>query len=207
MIEMIVFIVVVSVAMAGIFSVLNITTAKSADPMIRKNMLSIGEALLEEVELMPFTFCDPSPADASQAWATALSTATGTQGCNAAAPGNAQGLGPANGEVRVSTTNPFNNVGDYSGGGAGVIISGTAAGLGTFGSGATAITDISGSFSAPPGYYATISLTPEALGGIASSSPPATMNVLRITVTVYYGANLIVLEGYRARYWPNNLPW
>ena len=199
MIEMIVFIVIVAIALAGIFLVLNVTVAKSADPMIRKNMLSIAESLLEEVELMPMTYCDPSTsADPNQVWVTATSTTS----CAIA-----QGLGPSHGELRVSTTNPYNNVADYSGGSQGSVISGTFAGLGTFGTGATPIMDISGSNPAPTGYYATIGLTAELLDGIASTPAAATMNVVRITVTVYYGSNSIVVEGYRARYFPNNLPW
>jgi MSHA pilin protein MshD len=183
MIELIVFIAVVGVAVAGILLVLNATVAKSSDPMIRKNMLSIAEALLEEVELMPYTYCDPSlSADPTQSWASAANTG--------ACAGPAQGLGPPNGETRVSTTNPFNNVGDYSGA-----------------SMPSQITDITGNPAAPAGYSASVALTPEALNGIASTSTPATMNVVRITVTVNYGTNSLVLEGYRARYWPNNLPW
>jgi MSHA pilin protein MshD len=208
LIEMIVFIAVVSIALVGILLVLNVTVAKSADPMIRKNMLSIAESLLEEVELMPMTYCDPSTlADPNQVWATATSTAS----CTSATPAAiVQGLGPGNSEARVSPTNPYNpnnNVGDYSGGSQGAVISGVGAGLGTWLTGATPITDITGNFSAPVGYYATIGLTAEPLGGIASTAAPATMNVVRITVTVYYGSNSIVVEGYRARYFPNNLAW
>lgn len=49
LIELIVFIVIVSVALVGVLSVLNLTTAKSADPMIRKQVLAVAEAMLEEV--------------------------------------------------------------------------------------------------------------------------------------------------------------
>lgn len=59
LIELIMFIVIVGVALAGVLTVLNHTTRHSADPMIRKQALAIAEALLEEVMLQPFTWCDP----------------------------------------------------------------------------------------------------------------------------------------------------
>jgi MSHA pilin protein MshD len=200
LIELIICVAVLSIAVAGVLGALNLNVARSADPMIRKNMQSIAEALLEEVELMPFTYCDPSQSvDPSQTWATATSTATCAQ---------AQGIG-ANGETRISLTNPFNNVGDYAIN-ATTSLSGAAATVG-LGNSTTAILDISGNNTAPIGYTAVIGLTPESLGpasaAISSSTGAAGMNVLRITVTVTHGSNSVTLEGYRARYWPNNLPW
>src|SRR5258708_11122763 len=59
LIELIMFIVIVGVGIAGILSVLNLTAQKSADPMIRKQMLAGAESLLEEGELMPFTYIHP----------------------------------------------------------------------------------------------------------------------------------------------------
>ena len=56
LIELIVFIIIVSVALAGVLTVLNVTTKSSADPMIRKNMLAIAESLMEEVQLQSFTW-------------------------------------------------------------------------------------------------------------------------------------------------------
>lgn len=58
LIELIVFIVIVGAAIAGIIGVISITTQSSADPVIRKQALAIAEALLEEVQLQPFTVCD-----------------------------------------------------------------------------------------------------------------------------------------------------
>ena len=54
------FIVIVGVAIAGILSVFNVNAQHSWDPAERKQMLAIAESLLEEVELMPFTYCDPN---------------------------------------------------------------------------------------------------------------------------------------------------
>lgn len=49
LIELIIFIVVVSVGIAGILSVLNLTVAKSADPMVRKQVLAVAEAMMDEI--------------------------------------------------------------------------------------------------------------------------------------------------------------
>lgn len=103
LIELILFILIVSVAIVGILSVLNLTAARSSDPLIRKQVLAVAESLLEEIELMPFTYCDPTDANAA--------TATSTAGCATLV----EALGPEAGETRYSTTTPFNNVNDYHG--------------------------------------------------------------------------------------------
>jgi MSHA pilin protein MshD len=54
LVELIVFIVIVSVAVAGVLAVMNLTTQKSADPMIRKQALAIAEGMLEEILLKDF---------------------------------------------------------------------------------------------------------------------------------------------------------
>jgi len=55
LIELIMFIVIVSVALAGILLVMNVTTKGSADPVIHKQALAIAESLLEEIELQDVT--------------------------------------------------------------------------------------------------------------------------------------------------------
>ncbi|MFZ6750725.1 type IV pilus modification PilV family protein [Undibacterium sp. Ren11W] len=105
LVELIMFIVIVSLGIVGILSVMNVTTKASADPMLRKQALSIAESLLEEIQLQAFTFCDPADANAS----TSLSQA----GC--ASTAQAPTLGPKpNTESRYNEPR-FNNVGDYHG--------------------------------------------------------------------------------------------
>jgi MSHA pilin protein MshD len=58
LIEMIVFIVIVGVALAGVLSVLNHATAHSADPIEPKQAMLVAESLLEEILLKPFN--DPA---------------------------------------------------------------------------------------------------------------------------------------------------
>jgi len=54
LVELIIFIVIISAALIGILSVMNITTGHSADPLIRKQAIAVAESLLEEVELQDF---------------------------------------------------------------------------------------------------------------------------------------------------------
>ena len=51
LIELIMFIVIISVALAGILLVMNLVTRHSADPLIRKQALAIAESMLEEIKL------------------------------------------------------------------------------------------------------------------------------------------------------------
>ena len=51
LIELIIFIVVVSAGLAGILSVMNTVVKSSADPMVRKQSIAIAESLLEEILL------------------------------------------------------------------------------------------------------------------------------------------------------------
>jgi MSHA pilin protein MshD len=57
-VELVISIAVIGIAVIGILQVMNITTSHSADPQLRKQALSIAEALMEEVSLAPFTYCD-----------------------------------------------------------------------------------------------------------------------------------------------------
>ncbi|MCX7896701.1 MAG: type II secretion system GspH family protein [Rhodocyclaceae bacterium] len=56
LVELIVFIVVLGAALAGVLLVFNQVTARSADPLVRKQMIAIAESLLEEIEARPY-FC------------------------------------------------------------------------------------------------------------------------------------------------------
>lgn len=54
LIELIIFIVVVSAGLAGILSVINTVVKSSADPMVRKQTIAIAESLLEEILLKDY---------------------------------------------------------------------------------------------------------------------------------------------------------
>ena len=51
LIELIIFIVIISTAMAGILLVMDRVTRSSADPLIRKQALAVAESMLEEIRL------------------------------------------------------------------------------------------------------------------------------------------------------------
>src|SRR3989338_6196914 len=115
LIELIVFIVIVSVALVGVMTVLNVTVKSSADPMIRKQALAIAEAILEEVMLQPFTWCDPEDAN--------VATATSYAGCSVAPAAQNTATAKA-GETRGTTT-ALDNVFDYNGAAINTSISGS----------------------------------------------------------------------------------
>ncbi len=54
LIELIIFIVVISVALTGILMVMNTVTRHSADPLIHKQAIAAAESLLEEIQLQDF---------------------------------------------------------------------------------------------------------------------------------------------------------
>lgn len=66
-IELIMFIVIVSIAVTGVLLMMHLATSHSADPQRRKQALAIAEALLEEVQGSRFTFCDPEDTKAEEA--------------------------------------------------------------------------------------------------------------------------------------------
>lgn len=54
LIEMIIFIVIVGIGVAGVLSIFNTSVKSSADPLVRKQALAIAESLLEEILLKEF---------------------------------------------------------------------------------------------------------------------------------------------------------
>lgn len=54
MVELIMFIVIISIAVAGILLVMNKVSGHSADTLVRKQALAAAESLLEEIELQDF---------------------------------------------------------------------------------------------------------------------------------------------------------
>lgn len=172
LIELIVFIVIVSIAVVGVMSALNVAVGHSADPQAQKQALAIAEALLEEVELQPFTFCDPEDDNAS--------TASSPNDCagNAAATAVETRAG-AHGFDQVTDYAPmFTMVGVSDA--AGTVISGAAA-LGA--------------------YTTTVTVAADAGLGVAGA-PIAGTEVMHITVTVVGPGASVTLDGYRSRYAP-----
>ena len=186
LVELVVFIVIMGVALAGVLKVLEVTSRNSADPLIRKQALSIAESLLMEIQQQPFTFCDPEDANASSA-NSHTDCATQTQDTDPSGSGAMTGPFP-NTESRYSNTDPFDNVADYGGFTmpnaqcAGICIPGDT----------TPLTDLE-AYSA--------SVTINRAGSVLGLSNDS---VLRINVSVTGPANtLVTLSGYRVRYAPH----
>lgn len=186
LIELVVFIAIVSVAVIGLLNVITFSTGKSADPQLRKQALVLAEAMLEEVQLARFTFCDPilDPAAETATNASSFNDPANVGGCNtpqnvAAAPSN---------NVR-----PFYNVTDY---------------VRAFNTPLSYAQDTAGN-AFPAGYVVTVAVAPETGLGPADAliapadATPANMNALRITVAVTYFGQTLTLVGYRTRYAPN----
>lgn len=187
LIELLVFVVVVSVGLAGALTVLNFTTRSSADPLIRKQMLALAEALLDEVQAMPFTWCDPDDRSASTATSATLDgTATNPAQCWDAVEGLGTETVGGNTDTRGSATSPFDNVSDYNGLATTTGLAGTAF---------------------PAGYSASIAVTNAALGTVpAADSLLISVTVCNAPACPSATGESIVLEGYRTRHSPNSLP-
>lgn len=181
LIELVVFIVIVGVAMAGLFAAFNTITAASADPQVRKQALAIAESLMEEVQLMPFTFCDPDDANA----AIATNATLGVGGC--ATLSEDVTMGAEGAETRYSPTSRFDNVSDYHNAPIG-----------------PGIRDIEGNgILGLEAYSATITITRAGTAlGLAADEEALKISIL---VTAPSGVSM-TLEGYRMRYAPTTLP-
>jgi MSHA pilin protein MshD len=181
LVEMVVFIVIVTTAIAGVIGALAFMNGHSADPLARKQAIAIAESLMQEIQQMPFTFCDPDDPSAS--------TANSAADCSANSQANLNGPSPAT-ESRYSATNPFDNVADYGGF---TMPGGGCAGICRIGSNA-AIDGLSA-------YAAAVAITQA--GGTGAFAGLAADSVLKIVVTVNGPANTTIrLTGFKVRYAP-----
>lgn len=181
LVEVIMFIVIISVGVAGLMMTMNTVLKRSADPMLRKQSIAIAESLLEEIELQPFTYCDPDdPKNLDQP------PPSSGAGCTDSTFDQSTTF-PTPGESRGSVANPLDNVADYNG------------------LSMTGITSLDAPFTVIVGlesYSADVAITKDgATFGLAAEE------VLRIVVTVKdpYGEE-IKLRGYRFRYAPVAMP-
>ena len=172
LIELAAFIALVGIAVAGVLLAYNAAARDSADPIVKKQALAIAESLLEEIQQMPFTYCDPDD--------PAASTATSAAGC-----ATAEAVGPEAGETRYSATTPFDNVNDYHG-------YNTATEM------PPGIKDITGAALAGVGAYnASVTVAPAALGGVGAGEAL----LITVTVSGPTNVS-VRLDAYRTRYAP-----
>lgn len=206
-IELVIFIVIVGIAAAGILQVISLATRNSVDPIRRKQAMLIAEAYMEELQQAQFTVCDP--ADANAGIATTADT-DATTGC--AASSTIERFGPESGNTR-----PYDNINDYvpanyvlgtpvrafavadaSGKLVDRDVSGAALGVNSAGGTLGTV--------AMDGITTTLTLNlVNGLGGTITSTS-ANLIALQITITVTYGpGESITLDGYRTRYEPRAL--
>lgn len=178
MIELIMFIVIIGAALAGLLQVLAFTSKGSADPVRQKQALMIAEGLLEEIRLAGFTYCDP------------LDPKT-TEAASAADCDIKESFGQGSGGEPVGDR-PYDNVNDY--------VDAPGVAKAAFNNAAGQLLDINGNPMDVDGYSAQVKVTPVILNGIGSAGPDS--DVLRITVEVSYDGQTLALDGYRTRYAP-----
>jgi MSHA pilin protein MshD len=180
LVELVVFIAIISITLAGVIGALSYMMGHSADPMARKQSLAIAESVLQEIMQMPFTYCDPDDANAS--------TANSTADCTVA-QNSLTGPVPST-ESRYSASEPLDNVADY----AGFAMPDTqCAGICRVGD----TTPLAGLI----GYQVSVQMA--AVGGAGAFAAVPADDALKITVTVNGPANARVsLSGYRVRYAP-----
>ena len=175
LVELIIAISIISLAVAGVMLAVTTAVRSSSEPVVQDQALAIAKSLLEEIESMPFTYCDPND--------PAVYTATSAAGCT-----TPEVLGPELGETRYSPTNPFNNVNDYNG-------------FNTATDSLPGIRDVTGTLiSGLSAYNASVTITPTALGSV-----PATASLLISVTVTGPGNVSVTVEGYRTMYAPNSV--
>ena len=152
LIELVVFIVIVSVAIVGVLTVLNITVMRSSDPLVQKQAQALAEGLLEEIQTAYFAYCDG--ADVQLKYANTVANCTGGVG---------DSYGAESGETR-----PFDTVKDYA----------SAAGTSTA---LSSVLPNELSVDAPAGYTAAVVIGPAALGDIKLASGDALLIRVTVT--------------------------
>jgi MSHA pilin protein MshD len=173
LIELVLFIVIVSVGIAGILSVLNATVWKSADPLVQKQAQALAEGLLEEIQTGFFAYCDGADSKLRYAKSTSACTGGGVDGVDP--------YGPEGGETR-----PYNAVTDYASAANSEIALSSAL-------------PNESSITAPTGYNAFVTIGPAALGDITLGSGDALLIKVRVTGP---GSTQAVAEGFKARQVP-----
>lgn len=186
LIELVVAVAVLGLAASALLSVAVRSGTDSARLLREQQVLALAQALLAEVQALPYTYCDP---DDGANLATATSPAT------CAVPEN---LGPEAGESRFGPLR-FDNVNDYNG-------------YQMPGPGCAGLCDASGALLAASngalaGCSLRVALAAQALAGVPANDATGRPQSLRITVSATCPGELAptVLQGLRLRYAPNRL--
>jgi MSHA pilin protein MshD len=92
LVEVIIFMMIVSIAVVSVVSALSLAARQSADPLVQREALAVAESLIQEIDGQPYAQKDPY---------------------NPTGPDDA--IGPEPGETRAGSPLPFDNPNDYSG--------------------------------------------------------------------------------------------
>jgi len=188
LIEVVIFILILGLAFAGLLILFNRTSSASVDPVIRKQALAISASLIEEIELRAFTFCDPD--DSNVYTATGPPAVGSVTGCT-----TQEGIGVEGGETRYGATTRFDNVSDYNG---------YCMGPGSPACpDATIVTASGASVSGLEAYRADVGITQITTGELPDV---VASEGLLITVTTRHipTGTTVSLQSYRVRYAPNS---
>lgn len=176
LIELIMFIIIVSVGIVGILPIFSVATSHSVDPLLNKQATAIAESLLTEIEQMPFSWCDPQ--DASATTATIGTGCTDDQNKGGAAFPLPPTPAPTPGTETRGAIDAYDNVADYAG-----------------------YHQVQAGFD---GRTYTSDVTITRAGGAAPFATLPLDAVLRISVTVTGPSGTsITVVGYRVRFAPN----
>ncbi|MHA4871178.1 type IV pilus modification PilV family protein [Duganella sp. PWIR1] len=199
LIELVIFMVIMGVAAAGVLGVLNMGGGASADPVRRKQALMIAEALMEEVLLARFSCGQPNPnVDIVAGPGTCANQVTIGIPAGSRPYGNVANYGSLDGVANRT----------FAVGGVDVDINGVPlgrdAGLNTIGNASLG------------GITSTVTLrylptAAEGLGPAANQIRSSALEVraLRITIRTTYGTgnnDFVELDAYRTRYAPTVTP-
>jgi MSHA pilin protein MshD len=139
LVEVIIFILIVSIAVTAVVNALATAVKASSDPLILRQSLAIGESLIQEIDSQPYAQKDPY---------------------NPSGPDDA--IGPEPGESRAGSPLPFDNPNDYAGYTETGIVApdGTAVtGLGSYSASVTATQQAMGNVPASDGLLVVVTTT------------------------------------------------
>jgi MSHA pilin protein MshD len=139
LVEVIIFILIVSIAVTAVVNTLSLAVRGSADPLLQRQTLAVAESLIQEIDSQPYAQKDPY---------------------NPTGPDDS--IGPEAGESRAGSPLPFDNPNDYSGYSETGIVApdGTAiAGLGGYSASVTASQQAVGNVPASDGLLVVVTAT------------------------------------------------
>lgn len=185
--ELLLVIVVLGIAAGSVMNVATRSGRMSAEMLREQQMLAVAASLLDEVNGMPFTYCDPDePGNNARSAASSAACAL------------PEVLGPEGGETRLVAGTPrFDNVTDYNG----YTMPGPGCATLCDSTGATLSVANGGNMSA---CNAAVAVAAVGVGGTAALDASGRPQSVRVRVTVACpGLTSVVLESFRLRYAPN----